>query len=76
MKPIFDRKWKVYHAKLRQQFSAVVIEIQTIEGQKVIDWGGFDDSSIPKMTRLKIAQHVVALHNKTVQQPPAERRSE
>ncbi len=67
MKPIFDRRWKVYHQKLRPQFSNVVIEIQTVGGQSVIPWHGFDDCDLPKMTRLKIAQHIVELHNRSLE---------
>lgn len=63
MKPILTRMWKVYQNKLRPQFNAEIIEIQTISGQPVIPWPGFEDCNLPKMTRAKIAQHIVKLHN-------------
>lgn len=63
MKPLLTRPWKVYQNKLRPQFSTEIIEIQTVGGETVINWQGFDDSDIPKMTLRKIADHVVTLHN-------------
>ena len=63
MKPIRTSRWKVFCNKLRPKFSVEVIEIQTLDGNAVIGWMGFDDSSLPKMTRIKIAEHVVKLHN-------------
>lgn len=67
MKPILTRAWKVYQNKLRPQFSAEIIEIQTMDGKAVINWMGFDDCDIPMMTRRKIADHIVALHNASLE---------
>lgn len=34
--------WKVYHAKLRPQFSTKIIEIQDDHGNAIVAWSGFD----------------------------------
>lgn len=67
MKPILTRPWKMYAARLRPQFKNQIIEIQTLDGQCVIPWIGFDASDLPKMTRLKIAEHIVKLHNESLE---------
>jgi hypothetical protein len=49
--------WKVYHRKLRPQFSAVITEIQDRNGEAVIRWTGFD--GMEKKKALAIAKLIV-----------------
>lgn len=60
---MINQRWRVYNEKLRDDFPDKIIEVQTVSGQTVIPWSGFDDSSISKTTRLVIARRIVRLHN-------------
>lgn len=41
-------KWHHYHAKLREQFSTVIDEIQDDNGKAIVFWSGFDSVERPK----------------------------
>lgn len=62
MANIINKQWKVYRAPLRPGLiSTVVMEIQTIDGETVIPWSGFDDLMI--RGKRDIAARIVRLHN-------------
>lgn len=49
--------WKVYHAKLRPQFSTVVIEVQPrAGGRPIVAWSGFDNGHVTKKRHLANAR--------------------
>jgi hypothetical protein len=57
------QRWKVYSGNLRSGFSVRIIEIQTVDGQAVIPWAGFDNCDISYMERAMIARAIVRQHN-------------
>lgn len=52
--------WKVYHAKLRPQFSGRIIEVQDDHGKPVVTWSGFDNYDRLKKTHLANARLIAA----------------
>lgn len=71
---MFDKRWRVYHEKLREQFTTKIIEVQTVKSETVINWQGFDSLDISKAKRLALARHIVKLHNENLNRQANMRR--
>lgn len=73
---LLAKRWRVYNQRLRSQFQGRIIEIQTICGETVVNWQGFDALDLSKTERMDIARAIVRGHNSLLQHPPQQAEKE